>query len=478
MLLARALRASSQRFVGVGGTHDVGGSEELQSMAVNVNDVDTCSALWQVRVHATMLLLARAKLMNVHELRAGVESLSALEQQRVCYYGKWVLSIRASMLRRGVISARDLNRFVGDPDDLWAPVNNTPRFSAGDQVRVRAEDLVRTRWKRPHIRTPGYVFGVAGQVVRYCGLQEDPEAAVSLGADDAPVPDAVPRNHMYIVRFRLADVWEQRHFDDAADDDVHVEVYEDWLTTRGGGGDDDDGRRVDAEPNVVFQPTAGCAHGAHSHSHNHDGHEHESRATVERRAAEREAEATPHQRLGEALVDVLLERGAFSADELRAGVEAIETAGQKMLGARAVARAWSDDAFKGRLLDNAGAALAEDNMAPPLPGDPLFTAVANDASTHNVIVCTLCSCYPLRLLGQSPSWYKSRAYRARMVREPRRVLASFGTTVPPEKRVRVHDSTAEIRYFVVPERPANTDHMSVDQLCSLITRDSLIGVKL
>jgi nitrile hydratase len=143
-------------------------------------------------------------------------------------------------------------------------------------------------------------------------------------------------------------------------------------------------------------------------------------------------------------------------------------------GARIVARAWTDDGFRDRLLADGSAAAAELGFGPQT-SDYQLRAVANTADRHNVIVCTLCSCYPLSLLGPSPSWYKSLAYRSETVREPRSVLARFGLDLPESTSIDVWDSTSEIRYLVVPVRPAGTGGLGQEQLAALVTRNGLIG---
>jgi nitrile hydratase len=138
-----------------------------------------------------------------------------------------------------------------------------------------------------------------------------------------------------------------------------------------------------------------------------------------------------------------------------------------------VARAWLDADYKARMLENGGAAAEE--LGFEVPGLKLIV-VENTPREHNVIVCTLCSCYPRMLLGIPPGWYKSRAYRSRVVREPRKVLAEFGLKVPPKQAIRVHDSNADMRYLVLPMRPAGTEGWSEERLAALVTRDCLIGV--
>jgi nitrile hydratase len=144
-------------------------------------------------------------------------------------------------------------------------------------------------------------------------------------------------------------------------------------------------------------------------------------------------------------------------------------------GARVVARAWVDTAFKSRLLANGTAACQELGIE---MGPTKLVVVENSRSVHNLIVCTLCSCYPRMVLGLPPDWYKSKAYRARAVREPRAVLAEFGTALSEGVVVRVHDSTADMRYLVLPMRPSGTEGLSEAELAALVTRDSMIGVSL
>lgn len=179
-----------------------------------------------------------------------------------------------------------------------------------------------------------------------------------------------------------------------------------------------------------------------------------------------------YQILGQALKELLIEKGVVTADEVREAIEKRDSI-TPARGARIVARAWTDPAYKELLLRDANQAAAD--MDAPTPNTHLV-AVENTDEVHNVIVCTLCSCYPRELLGLPPSWYKSRQYRARVVREPRAVLREFGTALADDVEIRVHDSTADIRYLVIPKRPKGTENMSAEELEPLITRDSMIGV--
>jgi nitrile hydratase subunit alpha len=175
----------------------------------------------------------------------------------------------------------------------------------------------------------------------------------------------------------------------------------------------------------------------------------------------------------EAIRQILVEKGIISADAVRRLIEQMD-ARSDMTGGKIVARAWVDPAFKERLLANGKEAIAELGI-PEVDGTDLIV-VENTATVHNVIVCTLCSCYPRRVLGMPPEWYKSKAYRSRVVREPRAVLKEFGTELADDVTVRVHDSNADMRYLVLPMRPPGTEGWSEDALAQLVTRDCMVGV--
>jgi nitrile hydratase len=201
----------------------------------------------------------------------------------------------------------------------------------------------------------------------------------------------------------------------------------------------------------------------------HD-HPHDHARTFQPDHAEPTSDAA---RVGLALRELLIADGHYTAEEEQTVIAAMQGASPAD-GGRIVARAWTDATYKSRLLANGGAAIRE--LGYEL--EPYeFTVMENDDHTHNVIVCTLCSCYPRSLLGMSPAWYKSASYRARVVREPRDVLAEFGVDLTDDIDVRVHDSTAELRYMVLPQRPDGTDGWSEERLAGLITRDSLIGTQ-
>lgn len=211
-------------------------------------------------------------------------------------------------------------------------------------------------------------------------------------------------------------------------------------------------------------------HGPHHHSHHHhadahhgEGHQHGS-------------ELSDLQLRVRALETVLAEKGYLDPKALDMMVEFYETKIGPHIGARIVAKAWTDAAFKQALLDNADKAIASLGLEQKV-GDHLVV-VENTPATHNMVVCTLCSCYPWDVLGLPPVWYKSFPYRSRAVKEPRSVLADFGVELPAGMKIRVWDSTAETRFMVLPMRPAGTEGWNAEQLASIVTRDSMIGTGL
>jgi len=207
----------------------------------------------------------------------------------------------------------------------------------------------------------------------------------------------------------------------------------------------------------------------HDHDHHHDhahGHNH-PHDPIE------VADGAGHYELMvHAIKELLIEKGVISPEDIRRTLEFMDSR-SPALGAQVVARAWADPAFKARLLADGTKAVAE--LGIPM-GDAELIVVENTADVHNVIVCTLCSCYPRTVLGLPPDWYKSRNYRSRVVVEPRAVLREFGTAVGDDVAVRVHDSNADMRYLVLPMRPAGTEGWSEDRLAALVTRDCMVGV--
>jgi nitrile hydratase len=201
-----------------------------------------------------------------------------------------------------------------------------------------------------------------------------------------------------------------------------------------------------------------------------DRHDHEPNAHV---PTEDRGELTYYEKRTWAIQSLLVEKGILTADEIRRQIDMVDSR-TPADGAKVVARAWVDPAFKARLLRDAKAAVAE--LGLDSGESPVLVAIENTTKIHNVVVCTLCSCYPRALLGLPPDWYKSLNYRSRVVVDPRGVLQEFGLELEPDVEVQVYDSSADMRYLVIPERPPGTEHMHEAELAGLVTRDSLIGV--
>ena len=212
----------------------------------------------------------------------------------------------------------------------------------------------------------------------------------------------------------------------------------------------------------------GHPQGDHGHDHGHGhGHDHDQDHAHDRPLS------GPALRV-KALESLLVEKGLIDPKTLDEIVDTYENRVGPRNGARIVARAWTDPAYRQRLLDNATDAIAEFGYIERWAED--MVAVENTPQVRNLVVCTLCSCYPWPVLGLPPAWYKSDAYRARAVIDPRGVLKAFGQDIPEDVEVRVWDSTAEMRYMVLPERPAGTEGWSEEQLAAIVTRDSMVGV--
>ena len=199
----------------------------------------------------------------------------------------------------------------------------------------------------------------------------------------------------------------------------------------------------------------------------HDGHDHPHAEISEG------GKAGYYEIMETAVRELLIEKHLIGADEIRRQIEVLDSR-SPALGAKVVAKAWTDPAFRARLLANGRAACEELGIS--FYDDTSLIVLENTESVHNLIVCTLCSCYPRPVLGLPPDWYKLKPYRARAVSEPRKVLAEFGTQIPDEVEVRVSDSTAMVRYLVLPMRPKGTESYSEDELAALVTRDAMIGV--
>ena len=212
-------------------------------------------------------------------------------------------------------------------------------------------------------------------------------------------------------------------------------------------------------------------HDDHDHTHDHDHHDH----THPHAPIEDHDTVTEFHLLEQALRELLIEAGVFSAADVQRQIDRQESRSPAM-GARIVAKAWTDEAFRRELLTDPKPAITA--LGIDVSNTPELQVLENGGGVHHVVVCTLCSCYPRMILGVPPAWYKSREYRARVVREPRVLLEEFGVALPDSTEIRVVDSTADLRYLVIPERPAGTEHLDEQALAAIVSRDSMIGTGL
>lgn len=463
-------RAASTLSAGL--PHDIGGDTSAYGplTALRVDRADELQD-WEVRCHSLFAVLAVKKVVSTDGLRRAIEALTPRQYASWTYYEKWAAGMTTLLLEKGVVSSKELDdALFGKGKELNSSNEGKPTYNRGDFVKVRSyrQDGSGIEWRRPHIRVPGYAYGVRGVIERVCDVHDDPSfLAFGLNA---------PKVRLYRVRFKMRDIWPE-HTDKDGDDVIEAEVYEPWLEPS----DSPTGHEFANQ--LLFDHTSGedCIQHAHlddhAHDHNHHEHSHDPRPLVEERAANLESEPRPGKELYEALIRVLIEKDVVSFEEIRVMSEHLVMAGKNLNGASLVVKAWTDAAFEERLLSDAAAAASEIGIITSNPNAPtVLTVVKNTSDVHNVVVCTLCSCYPSGLLGIAPSWYRSREYRSRAVREPRRVLQEFGTDVPDTKQIRVHDSTADHRYLVLPERPKGTEGWTDEELSALVTRDSLVGV--
>lgn len=213
----------------------------------------------------------------------------------------------------------------------------------------------------------------------------------------------------------------------------------------------------------------------HDHEHDHDGHDHEhTHGDDHAHAHDHAGEPDELKSRTRALQSLLLEKELISIESINEVLSLFETEVGPMNGARVVAKAWSDPDFKALLLEDANAAVDQFDFEIGLQH---LSVVENTPETHNAVVCTLCSCYPWSILGLPPTWYKSPQYRSRIVREPREVLSEFGVELDDDVEVQIWDSSSEIRYMVLPQRPPGTENLGEEELAERVTRDAMIGVE-
>ena len=436
---------------GILGAHDLGGAMELLDRPLDLEEVPLSH--WEIRTHALLVQMVANKLISVDELRRHIEGLP--DYDSLSYYEKWTLAICASCIERGIFSA----------DDVSCHETPSEKFSIGDFVRVKEIDS--TPFRRPHLRSPGYIHGSVGIVERHAGTFKNPEQ-LAFREDDTRSED------LYRVRFNLRALWNASVPDQTSapshDDTVDVDIFATWLT-----------RATESDHTRFLNHTPTTTAASSSNHH------HETRHDVESNALSVEGVPSHLEPLSDLIFSLLTKNGHVSASAVHRGISELEDAESNNVGADIVVRAWQDDSFKQDLLADTAATLSEIGVSASnydsdvghhehQSGSTVLTAVENTPSVHNLVCCTLCSCYPTAILGLSPAWYKSSVYRARAVRDPRSLLSEFGTTISNDKRIAVHDSTADLRYIVIPERPVGTESLSSDELRKLVTRDSMIGV--
>jgi nitrile hydratase len=506
---------------GHGGVHDAGGVESLLGTPLDLSDPSL--EAWEQETHALLIALVKQGYSTTDELRRNIESMGSEHYIARSYYCKWATSMALGLIERGVISYSELDQQLLGTNKSKV-LSEGPAFSVGQRVRVHSEQSM-TRWRKPHLRVPGYIYGVSGIVESYEGSFPDPsyKAFRSMLLATQPGSSAIEeeeRNeHLYRVRFLQEDVWPEgkglssrnSQADNETSDTIGVEIYENWLVDSSNSTTESSKWEMDPAGSLQnsHSPLDAHAHSHHHHDHDHDhedDHEHLPRADLEQKAVDLELSSTlcssgsidrdvqptdvVGDRLSAALIALLSKPERLGSDlrmELRKIIDAMESIGVRADGTSLVVRAWTDPAFEQRLLEDAAAAALE--MGIQTANATTYTKLkvvkselptATQPGIHNLITCTLCSCYPLSLLGLSPKWYKSRSYRARAVREPRAMLRdSFGLDLAPTRwTVRVHDSTADLRYLVLPPRPPNTEDWTEEDLRKLVTRDTMIGVAL
>jgi nitrile hydratase len=210
----------------------------------------------------------------------------------------------------------------------------------------------------------------------------------------------------------------------------------------------------------------------HDHGHHHDhGHDHDHSEQAHPVQSDDVSPPSRHELMILAMRDILLEKGLVTPEQIRRHFEMLDS-WQPARGSQIVARAWRDPAYKRRLLEDGNEAVGVFGIN---MGEIKLTVLENTEKVHNIIVCTLCSCYPRAVLGLPPDWYRSKNYRSRVVVEPRQVLRELGTELPDDMTIRVHDSLADLRYMVIPRRPVGTEDWDEDRLASIVTRDCMVG---
>eukprot|EP00891_Asterochloris_glomerata_P003001 jgi/Astpho2/3001/Aster-03310 len=443
---------------------------------------------WEYQVHALSCLLVGGGFVKSGEMRRAIEYLPTTAFATKTYYEKWASAIATTMIERGTITQPELDEALGLP-------TKEPEimFKKGDYVRCKTEDAA-VRYRKPHLRTPGYLFGVVGIIDMDClGYLETPEI-------DAFHYVTGPHQPLYRVKFFQRDLWEGYSGPDS--DTLEIEIWQSWLDPSS------EAEFKKQQATRKGMPEGYNAGKTTTHSHNGHEHTHDERLEVEQKAVDAEGEDAEKARFINAILKVLYGKKVVKPEDMTAMIEELESYGSRGLGPRVVARAWTDPEYKKRLLADGVSAIKEMGISAegwkPYGGVTeanaqlsgiLLKVVENKPGLHHLLVCTLCSCYPISVLGMAPSWYKARSFRARSVRDPRAVLKEFGTTLPESTTIHVMDSNADSRresacqtrfkpsasaawFLSIPLRPKGTEGWSEDKLQALVTRDSIIGVAL
>ena len=407
-------------------------------------------AYWEQQIEAALGLLWGKGRANLHMFRKGIESIDKPTYNKLSYYERVTITGVKHCLETGILTQEDLSkRYVPSLHST-----DEQLFQVGDKVRVHHENYA-TRWVKPHLRTPGYLFGKVRVIEKCCGLYPNPEYFAYHNIDNT-----THREPLYRVRFNQKLIWDR--YEGNSDDTIDVEIYQHWLMPATDPYSSIDEDKDNQEHNVPYQ-----------HNDHHHDHMHEARAIIEQTAIDREGAPSSLQHLAESLVSALIDKNVINAEELRKQIENNQMVGVEQKGASIVVEAWLNSDFKQRLLKDPTSTIVEFLKLDKADDD--YMVLENTNKVHNLVVCTLCSCYPRQLLGLPPGWYKSRSYRVRAPRNPRSILREFGTILPEDMKIQVHDSTADLRYLVIPRRPPITENWSRKQLLSIVTRDSIIG---
>lgn len=331
--------------------HDLGGRQDLEEIVVT----DRPLCYWEYSIHALLVLLAQHTpfpLLTTDELRRGVENLEPKAYSTWEYYEKWSASMAQILLERGVITQDELDQELLGNSSVTPPVsdrNGEPSFQVGDVVQVKSEDT-RVRWRKPHLRCPGYVFNCVGVIEKYIGSFDDPFLLAFRGHG--------PQQHLYCVSFYLKDLWPEG-CNESSNDKVTLDVYEGWLMSA----------MNQTSPQLPSESISrehnhdhdhDHHHGLHeehsldhSHGHNHDhGHLHETRVEIECKSIEKEGEDTPGKLVGEALLRTLFKKGIVTEQQVRDVVMKLEGLSGRLAGADLVVKAWMEPDYKARLLEN------------------------------------------------------------------------------------------------------------------------------